>query len=119
MGMRYALLLAALSPLFGQTCSHALTVVPIGPVLVYKSGQLLRQQSIFRAQGIPQGEVGDYSATTAALPVITPLTWFDGQYMSAVYSRLVPLSFRLPSGQSVTYYAYQLWRDDWMCSGDK
>jgi len=101
------------------SCSHTLTVVPVGPILVYQNGVLGKQQSTFRAQGIPQGEVGDYSSSTALLPAIAPLTWSDGDHMSAVYSRLVPLAFRLPTGQSVTYYGYQLWREDWLCSGDR
>jgi|GEM_PF-6617297 len=105
---------------YGQTpasCSHTLTVVPVGPVLVYQNGVLGIQQSTFRAQGIPQGEVGTYSSSTALLPAIAPLAWRDGDHMTATFTRLVPLAFRLPSAQTVTYYAYELWQESWLCLG--
>lgn len=94
-------------------CSYTVTRTPVGAMEVYKNGSLQRQV------GVPTGEVGNYTAVNAPgtfRPVITPLAWSDGDKMSVVFTRAVPLSFT-SNGQTVSYWGYTLWREDWNCTG--
>ena len=92
-------------------CTYTMTRTPNGPVLVYRDGLLQREHTLT--------EPGDYDRTLTMgsyMPTITPLTWNDNDYMSAVITRAVPLSF-VYQGQTVSYWGYSLWREDWNCVG--
>ena len=93
--------------LSAQSCAHQLTRTPNGPVLVYQNGRLL---------------TGGYSSPNAPgtfFPIITPLNFSDQDQISAVITRAVPLSFIIPGPppQTITYFSYALWREDWICTG--
>lgn len=105
-----ALILFFPALLSAQSCSHQMTRTPNGPVLVYRNGVLQRQGA-------------DYASVNAAgtnFPILTPLLFADQDLMSAVITRAVPLSFTIPGPppQTITYFSYALWREDWECSGN-
>lgn len=106
--MKYLLLLFPLF-LHAQSCTHQLTRTPNGPVAVYKNGQLLKQS----------GDYTSVNATGTFFPIITPSVWSDQDAMSAVLTRAVPLTFTIPGTppQTITYFSYALWREDWTCTG--
>lgn len=101
--MKLLLIFAFTFQLTAQTCSHVLTRTPNGPVLVYRAGKLLTLNT-------------DYTSIAFGPITITPLAWSDGDKMSAVFSRAVPLGFTF-QGQTISYWGYQLWREDWACVG--
>lgn len=81
--------------------THTVTRTPVGPMLVYLNGVL-------------QTSPGDYLASADGKPTITPLNPAVGDSMSVVFTRAVPLSFTLPGGETVPYWGYALWREDWI-----
>ena len=99
--MKVFFVLAALGMAYGQDCSHKVSRTPVGPVLVYQNGLLLRL-------GI------DYTSA-GSMPTITPLLYSAGDAFSVVFSRAVPLSF-VASGQTVSYWGYQTWQELWSCA---
>ncbi len=104
--MRALAIILFASSAFAQSCPHTLTRTPVGPVLLYQNGKLLN--------------VGDYSSVTPAgktMPTLTPLVFADQDLMSVVITRAVPLTFTTGTNQSVTYFSYALWREDWTCTG--
>jgi len=95
-------------PTTAATCIHRLTRTPNGPVIVYRNG-LLQKENI------------DYMLTPvagSAMSIVSPSVFTDGDSMSVVFSRAVPLSFQ-NQGTTITYWGYQLWREDWDCIGDQ
>jgi len=101
-------LVFSVSRVSAQSCSHTLTRTPNGPLLVYRNGILLKQS--------------DYTSPNSPgtnFPIVTPLNFSDQDFMSVVITRAVPLTFTVPGPppQTVTYFSYALWREDWTCSG--
>jgi hypothetical protein len=49
------------------------------------------------------------------MPTISPLEFYIGDKMSVIFNRATPLSFTY-QGQSVNYWGYTTWREDWICT---
>lgn len=62
--------------------------------------------------GLLQESPGDYTLSNDAMPTITPKNASEGDSLSVVFTRAVPLSFVF-QGQTVNYWGYALWREDW------
>lgn len=103
--MRNALLLVFAWAMQAQTCLHQVTRSPIGPVLVYQNGALLKQGVDFL-----------YATVPGAMPTITPLRFALGDQFAVVFSRQVPLSV-VSGGTTVNYVSFQNWQEIWACSG--
>lgn len=95
------LLLAAALGAHGQTCAYHTGKFPVGQIIVYRNGAILRQGADFTYK------------VTAGVPTITPLVWAPGDKFSTVFSINIPLT--LPNGTA--YASFRQWQENWDCLG--
>lgn len=96
---------AAVSPGFGQTCSHQPTYTPVGAVSLFRNGALLKTMDF---------AVTPVSGSTR--PSYSPIRFADQDAITMLYSRAAPLM--LPLTPPVQYWGYLPVREEWVCTGN-